>query len=101
MVSVLSLCCLEDRPYASRAHRVSRAGRVRLSRSLAYARNVAVVEVEELARTYRTSTGILRRRTVEVEAVRGVSFEIPKGELFGLLGPNGAGKTTTIKMLIT
>jgi ABC-2 type transport system ATP-binding protein len=74
---------------------------VRLSRSLAYARNVAVVEVEELARTYRTSTGILRRRTVEVEAVRGVSFEIAKGELFGLLGPNGAGKTTTIKMLIT
>src|SRR6185437_17145037 len=63
--------------------------------------NVAVVEVEKLARTYRTSTGILRRRTVEVEAVRGVSFEIPKGELFGLLGPNGAGKTTTIKMLIT
>jgi ABC-2 type transport system ATP-binding protein len=62
---------------------------------------VAVVEVEELARTYRTSTGIVRRRTVEVEAVRGVSFEIPKGELFGLLGPNGAGKTTTIKMLIT
>jgi ABC-2 type transport system ATP-binding protein len=38
---------------------------------------------------------------VEVEAVRGVSFEIAKGELFGLLGPNGAGKTTTIKMLIT
>src|SRR3954447_20283355 len=62
---------------------------------------MAVVEVEELARTYRTSTGILRRRTVEVEAVRGVSFEIGKGELFGLLGPNGAGKTTTIQMLIT
>jgi ABC-2 type transport system ATP-binding protein len=66
-----------------------------------YRLGVAVVEVEELARTYRTSTGILRRRTVEVEAVRGVSFEIAKGELFGLLGPNGAGKTTTIKMLIT
>jgi ABC-2 type transport system ATP-binding protein len=62
---------------------------------------VAVVEVEQLARTYRTSTGIMRRRTVEVAAVRGVSFEIGKGELFGLLGPNGAGKTTTIKMLIT
>ena len=33
--------------------------------------------------------------------MRGVSFQIEKGELFGLLGPNGAGKTTTIKMLIT
>jgi len=62
---------------------------------------VPVVEVEELARSYRTSTGVVRRRVVEVEAVRGVSFEIAKGELFGLLGPNGAGKTTTIKMLIT
>ena len=33
--------------------------------------------------------------------MRGVSFAIEEGELFGLLGPNGAGKTTTIKMLIT
>ena len=60
-----------------------------------------VVEVRDLRRTYRTSTGILRRRSLEIEAVRGVSFEIAEGELFGLLGPNGAGKTTTIKMLIT
>ena len=37
---------------------------------------MAVVEVEELARTYRTSTGVLRRRIIEIEAVRGVSFEI-------------------------
>jgi ABC-2 type transport system ATP-binding protein len=34
-----------------------------------------------------------------IEAVKGVSFEIKKGEIFGLLGPNGAGKTTTIKMI--
>ena len=60
-----------------------------------------VVEVRDLRRTYRTSTGILKRRSIEIEAVRGVSFEIAEGELFGLLGPNGAGKTTTIKMLIT
>ena len=60
-----------------------------------------VVEVRDLRRTYRTSTGVFRRRSVEIEAVRGVSFEIAEGELFGLLGPNGAGKTTTIKMLIT
>lgn len=61
----------------------------------------AVVEAHELRRTYRTTTGTVRRRALEVEAVRGVSFEIAEGELFGLLGPNGAGKTTTIKMLIT
>jgi len=62
---------------------------------------MSVVEAVELRRTYRTTTGALRRKSLEVEAVRGVSFEIEKGELFGLLGPNGAGKTTTIKMLIT
>ena len=61
----------------------------------------AVVEAIDLHRTYRTTTGTFRRRSIEVEAVRGVSFAIEQGELFGLLGPNGAGKTTTIKMLIT
>ena len=60
-----------------------------------------VVEANELRRTYRTTTGTIRRRSLEVEAVRGVSFSIEEGELYGLLGPNGAGKTTTIKMLIT
>src|SRR5215208_7637746 len=62
---------------------------------------MAVVEAENLRRTYKTTTGTFRRRSLEVEAVRGVSFSIGEGELFGLLGPNGAGKTTTIKMLIT
>src|SRR5664279_4243903 len=37
----------------------------------------------------------------EIEAVRGVSFEVETGEVFGFLGPNGAGKTTTINMLCT
>src|SRR6187551_2427107 len=62
---------------------------------------MSVIEADALRRTYRTSTGIFRRRAIDVEAVRDVSFEVGKGELFGLLGPNGAGKTTTIKMLIT
>src|SRR5215210_2368848 len=62
---------------------------------------MAVVEALDLHRTYRTSTGTLRRKWKNVEAVKGVSFGIEQGELFGLLGPNGAGKTTTIKMLIT
>ncbi len=60
-----------------------------------------VIEATELRRTYRTTTGVLRRRRIAVEAVRGISFAVERGELFGLLGPNGAGKTTTIKMLIT
>jgi ABC-2 type transport system ATP-binding protein len=43
----------------------------------------------------------LRKHYDEVEAVRGVSFEVDAGEVFGFLGPNGAGKTTTINMLCT
>jgi ABC-2 type transport system ATP-binding protein len=62
---------------------------------------MAVIEAIELRRTYRTTTGVIRRKRLEVEAVRGISFSIERGELFGLLGPNGAGKTTTIKTLIT
>jgi ABC-2 type transport system ATP-binding protein len=62
---------------------------------------MAVIEAVGLRRTYRTSTGAIRRKRLEVEAVRGISFSVERGELFGLLGPNGAGKTTTIKMLIT
>jgi ABC-2 type transport system ATP-binding protein len=62
---------------------------------------MAAIEVQGLKRTYKTSTGTIRRRTKLIEAVRGIDFAVGEGELFGLLGPNGAGKTTTIKMLIT
>jgi ABC-2 type transport system ATP-binding protein len=48
------------------------------------------IEVEDLVKTYG-----------DVEAVRGVSFTVPTGEVFGFLGPNGAGKSTTINMLCT
>ena len=41
----------------------------------------------------------LRKSYEDVEALRGVSFEIAAGEIFGLLGPNGAGKTTTVEIL--
>ncbi len=48
----------------------------------------AAIEVRDLHKSYGT-----------VEAVRGVSFAVERGEVFGLLGPNGAGKTTTVEIL--
>jgi ABC-2 type transport system ATP-binding protein len=41
----------------------------------------------------------LRKSYGSLEAVRGLSFEVQRGEVFGLLGPNGAGKTTTVEIL--
>jgi ABC-2 type transport system ATP-binding protein len=59
------------------------------------------VDVDGLERTYRSGTGVFRRRATQIQALRGITFKIERGELFGLLGPNGAGKTTTIKVLTT
>jgi ABC-2 type transport system ATP-binding protein len=60
-----------------------------------------VIEVNDLARSFRVGSGLFHRSRRKIEAVRGINFVVERGELFGLLGPNGAGKTTTIKMLIT
>ncbi len=49
-----------------------------------------MISVENLTKTYG-----------EIQAVRGISFDVAQGEIFAFLGPNGAGKTTTIKMLTT
>ena len=59
------------------------------------------IAVMELRRVYSSSKGIFKKTRNNVEAVKGISFDVGHGELFGLVGPNGAGKTTTIKMLTT
>lgn len=56
----------------------------------------AVISVRDLKKTYRS--GFFRRK--KIEALQGVSLDVPKGQVFGLLGPNGAGKTTLIKILL-
>jgi len=53
--------------------------------------NEAVIDVRDLQKTYPDGTA----------AVKGISFQVRKGEIFGFLGPNGAGKTTSMRILGT
>ena len=52
---------------------------------LCYIRIMSILEVKKLRKTYDGS-----------DVVKGISFTVEKGEVFGILGPNGAGKTTTL-----
>ena len=54
-----------------------------------------MIEVEDLRKIYRI--GFWRK---PVDALRGVTFNVKEGELYGFIGPNGAGKSTTIKILL-
>ncbi len=53
-----------------------------------------IIEVKNLTKIFDVGTN-------QVEAVKGISFSVREGEIFGFLGPNGAGKTTTLNMLST
>ena len=55
-------------------------------------KSLPILEVHNLRKQYRNKKNI-------IEAVKGISFEVKKGEIIGLLGPNGAGKSTTIKCI--
>ena len=50
-----------------------------------------IVVVKDLEKKYKSGT----------HAVKGINFDVKKGEIFGMLGPNGAGKTTTLQMMGT
>ena len=54
----------------------------------------SIITVDGLSKRFTSRAG-------PVDAVRGISFDVSEGEIFGLLGPNGAGKTTTLRMLTT
>lgn len=57
--------------------------------------NESVIEIRNLSKIYRDFWG--RKK---VQAVKSLSLDVHRGEVFGLLGPNGSGKTTTMKMLL-
>ncbi len=57
---------------------------------------MSAIEVQDLTRTFVTGR---RRNRQTIEAVKGISFEVDRGERLAFIGPNGAGKSTSIKML--
>lgn len=65
--------------------------------------DLSYIEVENLRKTFtvrkKREKGKLLREKEIVEALKGISFTVEKGELVGYIGPNGAGKSTTVKIL--
>jgi ABC-2 type transport system ATP-binding protein len=61
----------------------------------------AAISVRGVKKVFRKRKGLLRRRVREEWALKGISFTVSEGEVYGLLGPNGSGKSTMIRILST
>ncbi len=59
-----------------------------------------MIQVTNLHKTFTVKDGKTKAKK-RIEAVRGISFQVKPGEIYGLLGPNGAGKSTTLRMIAT
>jgi ABC-2 type transport system ATP-binding protein len=64
-----------------------------------YTKSVLRIVAKETAMEPAVKIEQLQKRYGSLEALKGVSFEVARGQIFGLLGPNGAGKTTTLRCL--
>ena len=70
---------------------------------------MGIIEVKNLTKTFKVKLkekglkgslkSIIKPRYKTIKAVKGIDFEVEKGEIIAFIGPNGAGKSTTIKML--
>jgi ABC-2 type transport system ATP-binding protein len=70
---------------------------------------MSIMKIKELRKTYlthergssfvETLKSLVKRKMIEIEALKGISFNVEEGEMLGLLGPNGAGKSTALKIL--
>lgn len=58
-----------------------------------------VIKVDQLVKNFPAPRQLVKKGIKTYQAVKGISFSVSKGEIFGILGPNGAGKTTTLEIL--